>query len=165
MKRSFIFVVSILLAVFFLPTCAQEQAPPTEPVTNIEADIEALKAIPNEWEVVYHASDIEAVMQQYAPGAVRMPANEPIQEGKAAIRSAHEIDFSEYTSVGGNEIIDVQVSGDLGYIRGTYNGTSTPKAGGDTIEYDQKWVVVCRRQADGSWKTICEIWNENLPPQ
>ena len=165
MKKLSILVGSVLLVIIFLPACAPEPAPPTEAVTNVEADIEALKAIPSQWEAAYHANDLDAVMQDYAQDAVRMPPNEAIEEGKEAIRNSHQAFFSEYTSDGAVEVVDIQVSGDLGYFHGTYKGSSTPKAGGEPIIADQKFVVVTQRQADGSWKTICEIWNENSPPQ
>ncbi len=165
MKKLSILVGSILLFIIFLPACAPEPAPPTEAVTNVAADIEALKAIPSQWEAAYHANDLDAVMQDYAQDAVRMPPNEAIEEGKEAIRNSHQAFFAEYTSDGAIEVVDVQVSGDLGYVRGTYKGTSTPKAGGDPIKSDTKFVAVFRRQTDGSWKSICEIFNDNPPSE
>jgi uncharacterized protein (TIGR02246 family) len=134
-------------------------------VTNVEADKEALTAISSQWEAAYHANDLDAVMQDYAQDAVRMPPNETIEEGKEAIRNSHQAFFSEYTSDGAIEVIDVQVSGDLGYVRGTYKGMSTPKAGGDPIKSDDRFVAVFRRQTDGSWKSICEIFNDNPPSE
>jgi uncharacterized protein (TIGR02246 family) len=154
---------SILFVTAFLSACAPEPAPPTEPVTNVEADLEALKAIPKKWAAAYHQNDLEAVMLLYARDAVRIPPNEAIQEGKDAIRSHLQTEFSEYTSVGDISVVDAKVSGDLGFIRGTYNGMSTSKTGGEPIRYDNKFVVVTQRQADGSWKSICEIWNDNPP--
>ncbi len=94
-----------------------------------------------------------------------MPPIEAIEEGKDAIRNSHQAFFSEYTSDGTIVVVDAQVSGDLGYVRGPYKGTSTPKAGGDPIKSDTKFVVIFRRQADGSWKTICEIFNDNPPSE
>ena len=85
--------------------------------------------------------------------------------GKEAIRNHLESEFAEYTSEGEVVVIDAKFSGDLGYARGIYKGTSTSSTGGDSIEYDNKFVVVFQRQADGSWKTIIEIWNDNPPSE
>jgi ketosteroid isomerase-like protein len=27
-----------------------------------------------------------------------------------------------------------------------------------------KWVTVNKKQSDGSWKMLVDIWNENAPP-
>jgi uncharacterized protein (TIGR02246 family) len=165
MKRIAIHLVPILFVIMILPACAPEPEPPAEQVTNIEADMEALKALPEQWDVTYHANDLEAIMQLYTQDAVRLPPNEDIQDGKEAIRNHLQSEFSEYTSEGEIVVIDARVSGDLGYVRGTYIGKSTSKTGGEPIMYDNRFVTVAQRQVDGSWKSICEIWNDSPPSE
>ena len=169
MKYLFILTGVVCLSFMLLPACAPEPVQEAEPVTeeapSIAADLETIKAIPKQWEAAYHSDNLEKLMPLYAQNAVRMPPDVPILDGKEAIRSAFELVFSEFKSEGEIVVLDAKVSGDLGYLRGTYIGTATPKAGGDPIEYDNKFVVVCQRQADGSWKTISEIWNDNPPPE
>ncbi len=165
MKTLFFLAGVILLVTVSLPSCAQEQALPPAPVSNTEADLETVKAIPEQWAAAYHANNLEAVVQLYTQDAARIPPNEENQEGKEAIRNHLESEFAEYTSEGEIVVIDAKVSGDLGFARGIYKGTSTSSTGGDSIEYDNKFVVVFQRQADGSWKTIIEIWNDNPPSE
>jgi uncharacterized protein (TIGR02246 family) len=165
MRRLSIHLGPFLFIIMILPGCAPEPEPPAEQGTSIEADMEAVRALPEQWDVAYHANDLEALMQLYAHDAIRLPPDEAIQDGEEAIRNHHQLDFSEYTSEGDMVVVDARVSGDLGYVRGTYNGTSTPKADGEPIKYDNKFVMVIQRQADGSWKTICEIWNDNPPSE
>ena len=45
---------------------------------------------------------------------------------------------------------------------GNYTMTLRP-AGADPIRDEGKYVVVYRRQADGSWKAAADIFNTNLP--
>jgi len=36
----------------------------------------------------------------------------------------------------------------------------TPKAGGDEVERNGKWLIIHQRQADGQWMGIRHIWNQ-----
>ena len=49
-------------------------------------------------------------------------------------------------------------------MRGTFAGTVTPKAGSEPVQVKGKWMAVYKRQADGSWKAICDTYNsDDLP--
>jgi len=55
------------------------------------------------------------------------------------------------------------VSGNLGYVRGTFTIKLIPKAGGEKIEVTFKAVSILRKGVDGSWKLYCDIWNSDAP--
>ena len=71
--------------------------------------------------------------------------------------------FDQYTSEGRNVAEDVRVSGDLAIARGTYEGKSSLKAGGYSVQEKGKWLTAFQRQPDGSWKSFWDIWNSDLP--
>jgi hypothetical protein len=54
--------------------------------------------------------------------------------------------------LGEGKVVQVEVSGDLGYIWNSYRLTATPKAGGQRIQAEGKSVLIVRRQQDNSWK-------------
>ncbi len=58
---------------------------------------------------------------------------------------------------------DVVVSGDWATVRGTYTATFTPAAGGGPISESGKWMSFFKRQSDGTWKVMCNIWNRDTP--
>ena len=60
---------------------------------------------------------------------------------------------------------EVTVSGDMAVARGVYQATLTPKAGGDNILVDGKYMTLLQRQPDGSWKIHRDIFNSNVPPE
>ena len=72
--------------------------------------------------------------------------------------------FGDLPSEEDNVIGDVRVSGDLGYVRGTVEVTSSPQNGGDPVAENVKWVAVYQRQPGGSWKIISDIWNSDRRP-
>ena len=53
-------------------------------------------------------------------------------------------------------------AGDLAYVSGTYEETMTDasrKPGKDRGKY----LAIFKKQADGTWKCIRDIWNSDLP--
>ena len=56
------------------------------------------------------------------------------------------------------------VSGDMAYDRGTYRNTITPKAGGAAMTEEGRYLVVLKRQADGSWKLVELMGNVPTAP-
>ena len=60
----------------------------------------------------------------------------------------------------------VEGRGDLAYAIGTYRMAVTPKkAGAKPLPVEQgKYVEVMKKQGDGSWKIVYDIWNPDAPP-
>jgi uncharacterized protein (TIGR02246 family) len=143
MKRFSIYSRPIPFFMMIFPACALEPDPPTEQVTG-KKDLVALRALPEQWDVAYHAKDLEALMQLYTQDAVRLPPEVAMQDGSEAIRDHFQWAFTEHTSEGEIVVLDARVSGDLGYIRGTYNGTSISKTDGEPLKYDERFVVVAQ---------------------
>jgi ketosteroid isomerase-like protein len=54
---------------------------------------------------------------------------------------------------------EVRVSGDLAFMRITYDETVMPRTGGDPIELSGNWLVILERQQDGAWKWSHEMWS------
>ena len=59
--------------------------------------------------------------------------------------------------------LDVRVAGAFAMAKGTFEGTSTPKAGGAAVPVKGKFVTLYERQANGSWKAVWDIFNSDLP--
>jgi len=54
---------------------------------------------------------------------------------------------------------ELQVFGDWAVFRGVLVGTVTPKGGGEPMPLANKFVNVLRRESDGSWKHVWDVWN------
>ena len=67
----------VCLSLMLLPACAPQPEPQAEPVAeeapSTEADLEAIRAIPKQWEAAYHSGNLEELMPLYAQDAVRLP--------------------------------------------------------------------------------------------
>jgi len=133
-------------------------------MTTVQTDLaSAIRALDDEF--IRHAMAKDAgrlVDAFYAEDAQVLAPNQPAIVGKAQIRP-----FIQGMIDGGLTEITLDTthisgSGDVAYGVGKYRMTLHP-AGADRIEDKGKYVVVYRRQVDGSWKAVADIFNTNLP--
>lgn len=151
-----------LLLVIFSLACAPTEQP--QPAQDSAADEEALRAMMARDAASFTAGDLDAVMDLYAADVVWMPPNAPAITGKQALRDSFQGFFEQGSRELKANVQDVHVSGDLAYIRASYEQSVTPKDGGETVSEVGKWVLICQREAGGGWKIVSEIWNVDSPP-
>ena len=85
-------------------------------------------------------------------------------EGKEAVRVSILADFDEMNYEDSKGIVDeIRLAGDWAFVRGTWSGSITPKAGGEPFKDTTKWIDIWERQPDGSWKASLTILNSDLP--
>jgi uncharacterized protein (TIGR02246 family) len=158
----------ICLSAILLSACAPQAEQQTEPVvdesTNTKADVEAIERVNVELINALNAGDASAAVALVMDDAVDLPPNRPAVIGKEAIRSFVQSDFDRVTMNFNEEIVEVEVAGDLAVIWSNYTVTLTPKEDGEPIENKGKWLKVLKRQPDGSWRFSRNIWNSDNPP-
>jgi ketosteroid isomerase-like protein len=100
----------------------------------------------------------------YAPDAVLMPPNHALVEGRDNIQGFLQglID-SGLTSIK-LETTTTASAGDLAYGRGQYTLALSPP-GGAPVQDVGKYVVVYRRQPNGAWRAVSDIFNSDQPGQ
>lgn len=128
-------------------------------------DEAAVRAVDAEWARAAAAGDGNAIAALYATDATILPPTELLRQGEAAKK--YWVDFTNGFS-GPIELTTTAVEGrgDLAYAVGTYRMSVTPKkAGAKPLPTEEgKYVEVLKKQADGSWKLVYDIWNTNAPP-
>lgn len=125
----------------------------------IEQDI---KDVTMRFGEAFNRGDVAAAVEFYTDDAKFLHPNTEIVSGKQAIK-----EFFETGRVFGLrrinfESIEVGYDGDLAYERGVINMDLEPE-GGQAMVDKGKYLVVMKRQADGSWKVAVDIWNSDLP--
>jgi uncharacterized protein (TIGR02246 family) len=153
-------ILPLIFLLCFTFSCQQGKEVAEEPVVDVEADIEAIKNVSEKWEVAYNDSDIDSLMSLYADNSVRIPANQPPVIGKEAIRNSLQQEFDLSTNQEDDVVVEAQVSGDLAFTRGTWINIVTPKAGGESHTLNGNWITILKRQPDGPWKIINEMWSD-----
>ena len=153
-----------LLLVLSLSTACQQQAQTTVADTRA-ADEATLRTLDAEWSRAAGAKDVEKTVSYYADDALVMPPNSPVLTGKAAARAMWSGMFSAPGFGGGWKATKVEVarSGDLAYVTGSYEITEND-ASGKPMTDKGKFLEVWKKQADGSWKCVVDMFNTDLPP-
>ncbi len=157
----FEFRVSVLGVVVFLlafATACQTQA-------DTRADEAALRKLDDEWSKAAGSSrDVEKTVSYYSDDAVVMLPNIPTLSGKKPVRALWKSMLESPSFSGGWQATKVEVarSGDLAYVSGNYEFKETD-AGGKPITDKGKYLEIWKKQTDGSWKCVADMFNSDLP--
>jgi uncharacterized protein (TIGR02246 family) len=159
--------ISPVLAAFgTLLLFACNQAPPTVPNTRA-ADVKAIRELEAQFLVNYHAKDADKLVSSYyADEASNLLPGMPIITGKAAILKSYREELADPTANGESSIskIEVSRSGDLAYIEAASVETHIDPKTKEVMIEKGKYVVVFKKQPDGAWRAIEDIYNPDAPP-
>jgi uncharacterized protein (TIGR02246 family) len=130
-----------------------------------DEDKASIRAVDAQWARAATAGDGQAIAALYASDAILLPPGEPMVKGEAAKK--YWVNFVNGFS-GPIELntMAVEGGGDVASAIGTYTMTLTPrKAGAKPLPTQEgKYLEVLKRQDDGSWKIIYDMWSPNAAP-
>lgn len=151
-------ITTTLLIVTALISCDERK-------TDTKAEGEKLMQISREWSKAAATDSIDKILSYWADDAVVMPPGQPPIKGKNAIR-----EMIEGTSkIPGFKIsweplsVTVSKSGDMAYMIEQNQITVHDSLGNAVTEFNKN-VTIWRKEADGTWKNIVDMWN-NDPTQ
>jgi ketosteroid isomerase-like protein len=146
------------LATLFLvaPLLAACGATPITP-----ADIDTITELRTAFQEAIASGDVAGMLAVYTDNAVEMPPNMPIRNGKSAIEAAAG-QGAQPTSFS-LTAVETDGVGDLAYDRGTYAASVMLEGMEQPITDSGKYLVLLRKQADGSWLISAVIWNSDMP--
>ncbi|MEW6271389.1 MAG: SgcJ/EcaC family oxidoreductase [Thermodesulfobacteriota bacterium] len=127
-------------------------------VREARAAIEAANARFSE---AFARGDASALAAMYTPDAIVLPPDSEMIRGNDAIGQFWKATRDSGVRSAVLTTVDVGRSGDVAYEAGNVSLTIDP-AGGEPTTAAAKYVVVWKREADGSWKLHRDIWN-SLP--
>ncbi len=152
------YVVTIVLALFLVSACG--------PTVNAPADENAIKDLVAGYEKAVNERDLDWINANYwTDDAVFLVPNQMPISGKEAAVARDQAIFDQYSSTSFRAPVEeVQSSGDLAAVKGTFYWTGTPVASGmSAATVEGKWVGTANRQDDGSWKFSQLIYNSDQP--
>ena len=159
--RSSFLLLAALFAMVIIIACAEQTAQkPAPPPDTRKADEAAIRAASAEWSKAAQAKDLDKATSYYADDAVFFVENGAMVKGKDAIKMAWKPELA--TPGPGmtfdTTYVEVARSGDLAYEYGTYDEKTQVKKG-KVKDEKGKYVVVWKKQPDGSWKAVADIYN------
>ena len=158
-RRSSLILCGCLGPLLLALSCTQQV-----PADSRAADEGALRELDAQWSKTAMANDVDGVVAYYSDDASLLPPNAPIATGRQAIRAVWASLLGPGASVSWQvSKVEVSRSGDLGYIMGVYQVTMKDPGGRPVMDHG-KLVEIWKKQADGKWKTVADIYNSDLPP-
>jgi len=124
----------------------------------IDANAKALAKLDDDWSAAAATRDAAKVASFYADDALAYPPNEPVAVGRAAAQKVWAAYFAEPSFKISWKTTHAEVNGDLGFTSGTYED-SYKGADGKLVQEKGKYLCVWKKQKDGSWKAIHDMWN------
>ena len=152
MRRSLVALCTLLL-VACVPVSQQDT----------EADVDAIRALLAQYDALANAGDAAALAELYAEDVIHMPPDAASHVGRGAVLAAMEEMFGANTLQLTSVADEIELAGDLAFVRITWDETIAPKAGGDTEQMHGNWLAILKRQADGSWKLWRDMWSVFSP--
>jgi ketosteroid isomerase-like protein len=134
---------------------------PLVPTTTARDEKAALLERDREWAALAsEGKDVERILSFWTEDAKVFPPGAPVVDGKQAIREF----VTSSLSIPGFRIswepaeAVVSPSGDMGYTIGR-NHLTMPDAAGNLKTESGRGVAVWRRDHDGTWRCVIDVWN------
>jgi len=162
-------------AVFYLTACNNQQNQSAHYQKTIDSlnaiiatdhssEAAAIMKADSAWDRASEAKSAEGWLSFYTEDAIMMSPGENVCKDKAS----REASIKNMFAIPGVSLrfqdtkVEVSRMGDLGYAVGVYQWTSKDAKGKDyheTGKYCETW----KKQSDGNWKCIVDIWNADAP--
>lgn len=129
---------------------------------SLEEDLAAIESVNRTIVRALNDGDLELLNSTLADDHVMMIPNRPEIVGKAAVEAANRNLVDSWNNVEIWTPVETVVSGDWAWQRGAYDITLTPKrAGVQPIRSVGKYIHIYRREPDGAWRMVRDIFNSN----
>ena len=161
--KSRLFLCSLCAAIAFL-AFATILAPTFSPAAPQASTIVTLARIREAWVQDLRTKQLEPILKFYAPDAVFLqPTGERIT-GSAALLTLFQTIMATFNSDLALHSQNLETSGDLAYDSGDFQETLTTVATGAKISAKGSYIIIFRRQPNGSWQIVQHVWTGTPPP-
>ncbi|MGA9060472.1 MAG: SgcJ/EcaC family oxidoreductase [Terracidiphilus sp.] len=143
-----------------------KQAPPPPAPDTHDADVKAIRDLEAATLQAFAAKDLDKIGAIFADDASGLPPDSPALSGIAAIKAWWKplLADKNFSFSFASDKVDVAKSGDLAYSQGANTWTMTDPKTKKLVTGKGKYVTVYKKQADGGWKAVANIGNEDAPP-
>lgn len=129
------------------------------------ADEAAIRQKSMDWSNAAQSHDADKAVSFYAPDAVVLSDQYPISLTPSAIRDGWQALLADKSTTLSwkTSAVGVAKSGDIAYEYGAYTLDTTGKDG-EVSTRNGKYLLVWKKQADGTWKVAVDTDNADAPP-
>jgi ketosteroid isomerase-like protein len=123
-----------------------------------------LVKIRDAWVQDLHTKQLEPILKFYASDAAFLLPNGDRITGSAALRTLFQNIMATFNSDLTLHSQTFDTSGDLAYDSGDFDETLTNIATGAKITSKGSYIIIFKRQPDGSWQIVQHVWTGTPPP-
>lgn len=123
------------------------------------SEISKVIAVADQEATSMQSGDVNQYWRILSKDAVFLPPNMPALQGEGLRQWLREFVDSNRVEWPRFEHGETMISGDLAFHEYVYTMKVTPRAGGQPAVGYGKGAQVLRREADGEWKILRNIWN------
>lgn len=163
MRKVLVFVLA--MGIFTACTNNNQTADHKDASDSLKASgIAAILKADSAWSKASEAKSANDWLSYYADDAIMMPPNGNVCKDKASREKSIKDMFATPGMSLAFQTTKAEVcnSGEMGYAVGVYQWHSKDPKGSDYHEIG-KYCETWRKQSDGSWKCVADIWNADLP--
>ena len=163
--KKLLLILPLVFLLCFTFNCQKAEEVAEEPVVDVEADVQAIKSLIKECSRAWNEGDYEGYMAIIDEEAMFLPPNSAPIGGMETIRSIYQTEFGSNDFDLTIKTEEIHVSGDLAYSHSIWKGSMNPKDGSEPFVFNNKNLVIYKRQVDGSWKIFRAMYSSNAPPE
>jgi ketosteroid isomerase-like protein len=137
---------------------------PQQPASTLAADEAAVRQTDENWSKAAQSKKVDDWVAFYSEDAVILPPNDKKASSKEDVRKY----MGELLMLPGLALswdpskVEVARSGDLAYTQGSYRMAFTDPHGKPATDQG-KTLEIWKKQADGTWKCVADMWSSDLP--
>ena len=161
-NRSLIKAFLVLVAAG-LVACLTDCAVAQSTTDTTAADLAAITEFNQRYLQAINDGDIAALSALTTEEHIMLAPNRPPLIGKEANDNANRRGFEQFNIDETWTPVETEIAGDWAWQRGTFQVIATPKVGGVSRNVTGNFLRIYRRQADGSWRMIRDMFNSDQP--
>jgi len=137
---------------------------PTVTAAPEASTLETFAKLREAWIQDLRTKQLEPILKFYAPDAVFLQPNGDRITGSAALRILFQTIMANFNSDLTLHSQNLETSGDLAYDSGDFQETLTTISSGAKISSKGSYVIIYKRQPNGSWQIVQQVWTGTPPP-
>jgi ketosteroid isomerase-like protein len=126
--------------------------------------LETLAKLREAWVQDLRTKQLEPILKFYAPDAAFLQPNGERITGSAALRTLFQTIMGTFNSDLTLHSQNLETSGDLAFDSGDFQESLTIIATGAKIFSKGSYIIIYKRQPNGSWQIVQQVWTGTPPP-
>ncbi len=153
---------ALLLGGLGLIAACNRPAPQIAPAS--QADVASVTRLLATFDSCARTGALDEFISHSTDDVVMLAPDQPAVVGKEAAREWYRGFYATFNIEGRHQPpVETYAIGDLVMARGIATMTALPKAGGAAMTMNNKFIMLFRRQADGTLKAWRVAFNSNMP--